>query len=385
MRTCALATAATFAAVALLVSGCGSSGGDAGNAGNQPPVSPSATTTSGTSEPAAPGSASPSTPASGSPAAASTTKATPTTSLLKWTKVPGDPTDTVTTNGTWTLTVAQEGGWWSLGRGSASAQETHAPAGLEVQDATLSDDWAVVVYGDQNGNKQQRAVVTALSSGKVTTLDKSSDLPPSSDGSWALDGSTLWHATDHAGAYCLASTDLTSGSSKLSWCAPARHGFTNVLSVDGQTSMMTFDDKQPSCRTVVTVSGTTTTPYPGVPACKGAQGALLTSTPQIGRIWSIVPNENHYQQVHVYGATDAGTYDLGGGVNGTLTVCGAAAYWARDVSGSTPAALMRWDGSQLSVVYQSKGFLGEPRCAGHQLTVLDTTDNGAAQLTAHVS
>lgn len=380
MRKCTLAAAATFAAVALLVSGCGSSGD---NADGGPT---SAATTSGAADSSAPASTpattAPSSP--GTPTAGGTTKATPTTSLLKWTKVPGDPSNTVTTNGTWTLTVAQEGGWWSLGRGSGTAKQTSAPAGLEVQDATLSDDWAVVVYGSESGNKQQRAVVTALSSGKVTTLDKSSDLPPSTDGSWSLDGSTLWHATDHAGAYCLASTDLRSGASTLSWCAPARHGFTNVLSVDGQTSMMTFDDKQPSCRTVVTVSGTTTTPYPGVQPCKGAEGALLTSTPQIGRIWSIVPNENHYQQVHMYGATDSGSSDLGLGVNGTLTVCGSAAYWARDVSGSTPAALMRWDGSKLSVVYQSKGFLGAPQCAGHHLTVLDTTDNGAFQVTATV-
>lgn len=382
MRKRSLAAAATFAAVALLVSGCGSSGDNADSASSSSPVA----TTSGAAESSAPASAASSTAPSapGTPAAGGTTKATPTTALLKWTKLPGDPSNTVTTNGTWTLTVAQEGGWWSLGRGSGTAKQTDAPAGLEVQDATLSDDWAVVVYGSESGNKQQRAVITALSSGKVTTLDKSSDLPPSTDGSWSLDGSTLWHATDHAGAYCLASTDLRSGKSTLSWCAPARHGFTNVLSVDGQTSMMTFDDKQPSCRTVVTVSGTTTTPYPGVQACKGAQGALLTSTPQIGRIWSIVPNENHYQQVHVYGATDAGSSDLGLGVNGTLTVCGSEAYWARDVSGSTPAALMRWDGSKLSVVYQSKGFLGAPQCAGHHLTVLDTTDNGASQVTATV-
>ena len=379
MRKRTLAAAA-LAAAALLITGCGSSSNDAGDK-----PSATASATAGASESAA-GSASPSgsDSAPSTPAAGATTPATPVTSLLKWTKVPGDPTNTVTTNGTWTLTVAQEGGWWSLGRGSGTAKETHAPAGLEVQDAVLSDDWAVVVYGDENGDKEQRAVVTALPSGKVTTLDKNSDLPPSTDGSWSLDGSTLWHATNHAGAYCLASTDLRSGKSKLSWCAPARHGFTNVLSVDGQTSMMTFDDKQPSCRTVVTVSGTTTTPYPGVQACKGVQGALLTSTAKIGRIWSVVPNENHYQQVHVYGATDAGTSDLGLGVNGTLTVCGSAAYWARDVSGSTPAALMRWDGSTLSVVYQTKGFLGQPQCAGHHLTILDTTDNGASQVTTTV-
>jgi hypothetical protein len=143
--------------------------------------------------------------------------------------------------------------------------------------------------------------------------------------------------------------------------------------------MMTFDDSQPSCRTVVSVTGTEVTPYPGVTACKGAEGAML---PGGSRIWSVVPDEHRYQQVDVYASTGAGTADLGPGVNSTLTLCGGAAYWARDAGSGAPAALMRWDGTRLTHAYLAKGFLGQPTCADGHLTIVDSTDSGDRQLTA---
>lgn len=370
-------------ALLLAVAGCTNADDQPDNAaspGEQPSLA------SGSPSGTPPAAASPTSP--GTPAAAGTTKATPASAPLTWTPLPGDTSDTVSTNGTWTLRVGQDGGWWSLGRrsgGSESVKRTNAPAGFQVADAQLSDDVAVVVYGDPDGKKQQRAVITTLSSGKVRTLGRTSDLPPSTDGSWALDGTTLWHATDHAGSYCLASTDLGTMTSKLGWCAPALHGFTNVLAAGGQTSMMTFDNQQPSCRTVVTVSGTQTSPYPDVPKCKGAEGAVLGTGSTASRIWSMVPNENRYQQVHVYASTATGVVDLGLGVNSTLTVCGSAAYWARDKAGTAPAALMRWDGARLTVAYESKGFLGQPLCAGRVLSILDSSDSGDQQLSATVS
>lgn len=379
MASCALVVLAATAA------GCTKADdqpGDAASPGEQPSLASSSP--SGT-----PSAATTSAPASPTqPAATGTTTATATSAPLHWKALPGAAGDTVSTNGTWTLTVGQQGDWWSLGRTSAesgSAKRTSAPAGLEVTDTQLSDTTAVVVYSDPDGNKRQRAVITALAGGKVTTLDKTSDLPPSTDGSWSLDGTTLWHATDHAGAYCLAATDVTTMTSTLGWCAPARHGFTNVLAADGQTSMMTFDDQQPSCRTVVTVSGTQTSPYADVPRCKGAEGAVLGTGQAATRVWSVVPNEHRYQQVHVYASTATGMVDLGLGVNSTLTVCGAAAYWARDAAGATPAALMRWDGSHLTLAYQAKGFLGQPLCAGHVLSIVDSGDSGDRQFSATVS
>lgn len=343
--------------------------------GDQPSVSPPA---SGTPTPTT---ASAPTTAPSSPVAtpSGTATAAPTDALLDWKTVPGDPANTATTDGVHTLTVGQQAGWWSLTGPGLSGARTKAPAGFEVATALLGSGWALVVYQDPDGAKQERAVVTALASGAAHVLDRTSDLPPSTDGSWALDGTTLWHATDHGGAYCLASTDLGSMTSTLGWCAPPRHGFTNVLAAGGTTSMMTFDDSQPSCRTVVTVDGTTTRPYPGVAACKGAEGVVLRSD---ARVWSIVPDEHRYQQVHVYASSPAGVTDLGPGVNSTLTPCGTSAYWARDAGGGSPAALMRWDGSRLTVAYRAKGFLSQPQCADGHLTLVDSSDAGDRQLTA---
>lgn len=378
IRRTAVASVAMLA-LAVGLTACTNSDDEPENAAS-PGTQPSAASSSSVTTPGDSGTV------SGVPSASGTTTATVASAPLSWTKLPGDGSDTITSNGTWTLTVSQDNDWWSLGRGSAGvAKQTDAPAGLAITDALLSDDYAVVVYGDADGSKQQRAAVTALANGTVSTIDRHSELPPSTDGSWALDGSTLWHATDHDGAYCLASADLSSGASTLGWCAPERQGFTNIVAAGGQTSMMTFDDSQPSCRTVVTVSGTQTTSYPDVPQCKGAEGAVLGSREATSTVWSTVPNEHRYQQVHLYASTAGGVVDLGLGVNSTLTVCGAAAYWARDAASGTPAALMRWDGSRLSVAYESKGFLGKPLCGGRTLSILDTSDSGDEQLSATVS
>jgi hypothetical protein len=367
------------AAIALALSGCTSSADQPHTA--SPPQQQPSVDASPSGTPSADASAT----SSPTPGTTGTAPARPTTALLHWTPLPGSAADTVLSNGAWTLSVGQDGDWWSLGHGAAPGKRTKVPDGLQVATAQMSDDVAVVVYADPDGAKPQRALVTSLRSQHLTTLDRSSRLPPSTDGSWALDGTTLWYATDHAGAYCLASADLGTGKSTLGWCAPARHGFTNIVAAGGQTSMMTFDDSQPSCRTVVSVSGTRTSPYPDVPACKGAQGAVLGAGQDASRIWSMVPDEHRYQQVHVYASTHNGVADLGLGVNSTLTVCGSAAYWARDATGSSPAALMRWDGSRLSIAYQAKGFLGQPLCAGHVLSIVDSSDSGDRQLSARVS
>lgn len=382
------AGAATLAALALAAgaTGCTSADDQPGNTakpGQQPSVAAATT-----SDPDGPTTASAPTSNAATPSATATTTATPTIQQLAWKPLPGDPDDTITTNGTWTLTIAQQGGWWSLGKGT-SAKRTSAPKGEQVMHAGLDDAYAVVVYGDQAGRRPQTAVVTDLASGKQRMLDGHSDAPPSSDGSWALDGSTLWHATGaatSASPYCLAATDLGTMTSTPGWCAPKGNGFTNILAAGGQASMMTFDDARPtSCRTLVTASGAQTVPYPDVPACRGSQGAVLGSGSATSRVWSIVPDEHRYQQVRVYASTGDGVVDLGPGVNGTLTVCGSAAYWARDAASGQPAALMRWDGQALSVAYEAKGFLGEPLCAGHVLSIADATDNGARQLSATVS
>lgn len=379
MRRVAVTLAGLAATV--LLAGCTHADDRPGNAaspGDQPTTSAAASSPASSS-----GSGSPSAPAS-APSGSSTAQAQQ--QLLDWKPLPGSTDDSTMTNGSWVLTVGQQGGWWSLAKGGGG-KHVQAPAGLTVANQLLDADWAVVVYQDPNGEKLEQAVVTSLADGSSYTLDKSSELPPSSDGSWALNGSTLWRATDHGSSYCLASTDLATKSSTLGWCAPARHGFTNIVSGPSGTAMLTFDDAQPSCRTVVSLSGgagTQTTPFPGVPACKGAEGAILPS----GTVWSTVPNEHQYQKVHVYASTATGTVDLGTGTNSTLTVCGGSVFWSRDAQGNGRADLMRWDGSKLTVAYESKAgsaFLGVPLCAGDVLSVFSSADGGDEQVSARVS
>ena len=123
------------------------------------------------------------------------------------------------------------------------------------------------------------------------------------------------------------------------------------------------------------------TPVPGVPACKGSQAVTLDGS----TVWSMVPDEHRYQQIHVYAsAADGGVTDLGLGVNNTLVHCGESIFWARNATGSTPAALMRWDGSALTTAYESQGFLGQPLCAGDRINIAESGTNRDRQLTASV-
>lgn len=381
MRILRRAGAASVAALALAaaVSGCTNADDQPGNAATPGQAPTAAASSPGASDTPTTATAS----ASGTPSAGSTTTATPMTALLDWKPLPGDPANTVTTNGAQTLTIGQRGDWWSLG-----AQRTPAPKGERIMKAGLNGSFAVVVYGKESGSTPQTAVITTLDTGKTSTIDASSQVPPSSGGSWSLFGSTLWYATggDSKGQpYCLASADLISGRQTVGWCADGHHGFTNIMTADGEpTSMMTFDDARPaSCRTLVTVSdsGKEITPVPGVPACIGSQAVALAS----GTVWSIVPNEHRYQQIHVYASTPDGVIDLGLGVNSTLVACGDSVFWATDATGSTPAALMRWNGSALTTAYEAKGLLGQPLCAAGHLSVVESGNAGDRQLTASVS
>jgi hypothetical protein len=362
---------------ALLLAGCSHPDDQPGNAaspGHQP--TPTAPSTSA--------SAPVSSPPSSTPAAAGTSTAQAAPALLDWKPLPGSTNDSAMTNGSWVLTVGQQGGWWSLAKGGGG-KHVRTPAGMAVANQLLDADWAVVVYQDPNGEKPERAVVTSLADGSTYALDKSSPLPPSSDGSWALRGSTLWYATDHGQDYCLASTDLGTKQATLGWCAAPQHGFAGIVTGPSGTAMLTFDSGQPSCRTVVTVAGTRITPFPGAPACKGAQGALLPA----GSVWSVVPNEHQYQRVHVYATTANGVVDLGPGTNSTMTVCGDSVFWSRDAQGQGGTAnLMRWDGSKLTIAYESNAgsaFLGVPMCADDVLSIFSSADGGDEQVSARVS
>jgi hypothetical protein len=303
---------------------------------------------------------------------------------LDWRPVDGSVDDTVTRSGAWTLTVAEGGTSWRLTTtdGSSGTAQAAAPR-HRVSDALLDDDWAVVVEQDEAERRPSRATVTELASGDTFTVDGSSDVPTTSGGTWALGAGHLLHATEADGAYCLADVDLATQESEVAWCAPDRHGLTSAHVTEAGTSLLTFDDGRPSCRTVVTLAGGDVTPFPGATECTAWEGLVLDA----GAVWAEIPDERRVEQAELRARTDDETVDLGPGLAGSLVACGGAAYFVRDPQQrGDPATLLRWTGGETAeVVYESpkgQAFLEPPRCGGDALTVTARTSSGDEQVTA---
>jgi hypothetical protein len=370
---------ATLLALPLLLAGCGDDDPKA-----EP--GPSASTGSTPSSPAPSVSASPTESGSTAPTphpSDSPLVVEPITRLLDWQPLGDSVEDTVTTNGEWTLEVDRDGKKASLtGPESASGWGTTSE---RVSDAFLDDDWAVVVYQDRQETDPARAIVTDLASGDDFTIDGDSDQPTLPGGTWALGGGHLLHATTGpGGAYCLASVDLATRASTLGWCADKHHGFNGAHATPYGDAIQTFDDQQPSCRTVAQVSGsrTDTGLTPLSPGCHGWDGVVTED----GAVWSVVEKENNVEAAHFF-ARDGDSYaDLGPGTSGTLTWCHGAAYFVRDPQrDGDPARLMAWDGTDLTIVYESpagQAFLTAPRCGGDTIAVTALAESGDEQVSA---
>ncbi|MCW2764656.1 MAG: hypothetical protein JWO11_615 [Nocardioides sp.] len=363
-----------LAALLVVLTACG---------GNDQTAEPTSSPTGPVSPSSSAPSTSPATPETGSPHPADDPLVIgdPATAILDWQPVDGPVGDTVTTNGEWTLTVNQAGDQVQLqGRSGASGSSTTHE---RISDAFLDADWAVVVYQDRREQAPARAVVTDLAADQKFEINGHSDIPTTTGGTWALGEGRLLHATiGPGGSYCLASVDLTTRASTLGWCAPKRHGFNGAHVTPFGDSLMTFDDSQPSCRTVATVSGTDLEPFPGVTECKGWDGVLT----QDGAVWSVVPKENNVEAARFYARSGGGYADLGPGTSGTLTWCHGATYFVRDPQhDGEPARLMSYDGTDLTIVYESpagQAFLTEPRCGGDTITVTALAASGDEQVSA---
>jgi hypothetical protein len=305
----------------------------------------------------------------------------PAVALLDWQPLGNDVEETVTTNGEWSLTVNQAGDRAGL-EGPTSASGSGS-SGERVSHAFLDDDWAVVVYQDRQEQDPARAVVTDLGADEKFEIDGNSDIPTTTGGTWALGDGRLLHATiGPGGAYCLASVDLATRTSTLGWCAEPGHGFNGARATPYGDSLMTFDDAQPSCRTVAAVTGTDLEPFPGVVDCKGWDGVLTDS----GAVWSVVPNDNRVEAAHFFARAGDSYTDLGPGTSGTLTWCHGASYFVRDPQrDGDPARLMAFDGADLTIVYESpagQAFLTEPRCGGDTMNITALTESGDEQVSA---
>lgn len=311
---------------------------------------------------------------------------TASTAPLDWQPVDGSADDAVTRNDAWSISVAEDGSTYQLVKltsdGRSSGQAAANP-GWRVSDALLDEDWAVVVLQDEQEQRPSRATVTDLGTGKAYEIDGRSDAPTTTGGTWALGDGRLLHATTDQGAYCLASVDLESRKSTVAWCAPKRHGFNSAHVTDEGDSLLTFDDSQPSCRTVVSIADGEATPFEGTTECKAWEGLLLDDA----AVWSTIPRERRIEEAHLYARVADGYFDLGPGVAGTLTACDDAAYFVRDPEQKgAPATLMRWtpdDG--LTVAYESAqgdAFIEAPRCGGDAMTITARTSSGDEQVSA---
>lgn len=309
----------------------------------------------------------------------------PTTNLLDWSPVPGPATSTVTRSGPWTLSINESGSRATL-QGPGGLKTFVADSSKRISDGLIDGDWAAVVMQDEQETQPATAEIVRLGSKSGDfRLDGSSDVPTTTGGSWALGDGELVHPTlGPGGTYCLATVDLEKQSSERTWCAEKRHGYNGAQVTPEGTSLMTFDDQQPSCRTVAQVTGDEVVPFAGVEDCLGWEGVLTGD----GAVWSVVPKQNRIEEAHYYARAGDDYFDLGPGTSGTLVSCGDAAYFAQDPQrDGDPARLLRWTADdRLEVVYETNGrgpaFLTEPRCGGDLITVTALGKSGDEQVTA---
>ena len=220
----------------------------------------------------------------------------PTTNRLEWTVVPGPATSAVTRSGEWTLTVNEAGTRASVEGGNWRARFVGGGR-QRISDGLIAGEWAVVVFQDEQETRPADAHVVHLGTQtRGFTVDGSSTVPTTTGGTWALGEGTLVHPTlGPGGTYCLATVDLEKQTSERTWCAEKRHGFNAARITPEGTSLMTFDDHQPSCRTVVQVAEDDVVPFEGVKDCLGWEGVQTAD----GAVWSVVPKQTRIEAAHV--------------------------------------------------------------------------------------
>lgn len=355
---------AATAALLLALTACGADG-------NEPEATP-ATKTSDTAPTtaAAPG---------------ETVTARPTTNLLDWTQVDVGKEVRMVTDKELIAVIARGGGSVHF---SPHDVTVRAGEGRRIADVLLSSEYAVVVAEDDLEERPMSFTVLRNSTGATRELPGQKPTP---GGPVTLSGDELRYPMIDDGRYCLVTLEIGSMRTRISYCAPPRHGFSNVTSSPSGTALMTFDDQRPvSCRTLVTLADDDTVtpldgPPLGPPECKGWD---VLATPD-GAVWSTLPREQQVERGDFFAASGGQLFALGTGTTGSLTWCGDSAYFTRDAQKGGNAQLLRWTPEHtLEIVYASPGrgeaFLEAPRCAGSQLTLSAYGEGGDEQVSATV-
>lgn len=303
-----------------------------------------------------------------------------TTDLLAWEPVPGPVEDQVVVSGRWSLRVPNGGAEARLD--GPRPLTVRAPERFRVVEAFLDQRRAVVVAQDRLEERPSIATAVDLRTATRVTVDGRAELPTTTGGSWGYRDGVLAYATVGPDrAYCLATVTLPGLRSELAWCAPARHGFSNVRLAAGGGTLMSFDDGRPQCRTLLALAATSQ-PLTGPEECTGWEAVRLED----GLVWGVVENPNRIEQLSVRALLGDRTVDLGPADSGSLVACGDAAYFTAPSGGGEPARMLRWRGDgTLAVVYRAPGrpgFLTAPRCGGATLTVTAYSEGGDEQVAA---
>ncbi|QIK75092.1 hypothetical protein [Nocardioides piscis] len=312
--------------------------------------------------------------------------AAPSTRELTWKPTEHDPGQRVIVGARWTA-LASESEVVFEGRGEDGGERIAIPvdeAGT-VDAVLLEGDTAVISAGFGGETTAGWGVRVDLTTGQATEVVSPE---PANGGDWALVDDSLYYPTLGEGdTLCLATLAVSDGNGEDGWCAPARTGFTNLTAGTHGVGLMSFDAARPvSCRTLHLLDDTATpSPVEGPSDCKGWD---VTAT-DTGIVWSEVPDERRQEVGRFEALADGSQQELGRGTTGSLTPCGGDAFFVRDpASPQDPARLMRWDGSALTVAWQSSSrgnvFLGDPECADGILTVTAFGEDGDQQVWASV-
>jgi hypothetical protein len=293
---------------------------------------------------------------------------------------------TVVTGGDTTVAIA--GGRAKVSIGGA-AVPLPTPGGYAASEALLDDDYAVVVFQEKTESQPGSATVIERATGRLLLVDGYSDVPTVNGGAWALGSDSsgtglLFHATfGPKNSYCLAAHDLAADSGRIVWCAPQGSGFNDVRQTPAGLTVLSFTSGRPSCRTpqVVDLASGEATALAGPGECAGWDSLLLEG----GAVWSSVPDEKRVEEATFSAQSEGDTVDLGIGDTGSLTWCAGAAYFTRPETDGQKAALIRWDGTAATTVYEAPGkpgFLSAPRCGGSSITLTARSEGGDEQVTA---
>ena len=310
----------------------------------------------------------------------------PEPALLSWSPVSQPVDRTVVAGSGVEIGIAPDGSAAHLT--GAQRRTITAPRGYVVSETLLDGDHAVVVMTDQQEVSPARALVLPLDGEPEWEIDGNADAPTTSGGAWALGQGRVHYASVTDGAYCLAEADLAAETTKVRWCAPESTGFANVEITPAGTTLLTFDDGRPSCRTPAWLPPTgDPVPLTGPEPCAGWDAVWLAGGSAGGGLaWTDVPNENDVGSSTLSVTDGATTLTLGSVLSGSLVWCAGAAYASQEQDGPAPARLLRWQpGAAPTVAYtapRGETLISAPRCGGDQLTVSVLSTAGDRQVSA---